>query len=138
MSEANFWKYIKDNIGHRGHFSRVESHLTSAGIPDVDYCIRGVESHIELKFEWDCGAEIRGTQCRWFRKRINAGGHPWVLTEIKTKAEGSYYMLHGGNWLRYLADHRSFTYWFTTATKVWRNEIDWEELITYLTRGYYD
>jgi len=76
MSESALWKHMKKNIGHLGHFSRVESHETSSGIPDVDYCIRGVEGHIELKFARGKIPKIRGTQVRWFRDRAKQGGNP--------------------------------------------------------------
>jgi hypothetical protein len=68
-----------------GHASSVESHATSAGIPDLDFCWDGLEGHIELKF-WTVknNKGLRPSQVRWFRDRIKAGGKPCLL--VKTMA----------------------------------------------------
>jgi len=57
--------------------SWVESPMTSAGIPDLNYCCYGREGWVELKAGPDI--EIRPTQVAWFKARIEAGGWPLFL-----------------------------------------------------------
>jgi hypothetical protein len=132
MSEAQLWRYVKKNIGHLGHFSRVESHETSSGIPDVDYCIAGVEGHIELKYGKDRGPKIRGSQVKWFRDREKRGGRPWILTELVMN-KTSYYLLHRGSAIETLARNHDHEVWFNTSVASWRQGVNWQDLIEYLT-----
>ena len=53
MSETNFWKEIKKNIGYIGHWSRIESHATADGFPDTVLTINSHETKMELKFAID-------------------------------------------------------------------------------------
>ena len=78
VNEAQFRKWVVASIKKvGGHASSVESHATSPGIPDVDYCINGVSGHIELKVYGSKG--LRQSQILWFKHRIKAGGKPWIL-----------------------------------------------------------
>ena len=136
MSEAALWKDMRRNIGHLGHFSRVESHESSAGIPDVDFCIAGVEGHVELKFGTDTKApKIRPTQAKWFRDRVKEEGKPWMFTLIGVKCR-SVYMLHEGSWVPHLAENPyDFDLWLGSACRVWDGSMDWRELVSILTYG---
>lgn len=79
-SEAKFRLDLIELIKHwGGHVSAVESHYSSPGIPDLDYCLDGVEGHIELKFWGAKPPEIRPTQIAWMRDRVKAGGHPLMV-----------------------------------------------------------
>ena len=63
-----------------GHISWIESHATSAGFPDADICIDGAIIQAELKVEKSNGdIEIRPTQYRWFKDRVDAGGLPVLI-----------------------------------------------------------
>ena len=130
MSEAKLWKDMKKNIGHKGHFSRVESHETSSGIPDVDYCLFGTENHVELKFGHigKPAPEIRGSQVRWFRDRVEAGGHPWLFTHISGNNGSNLYMLHLGKNVGRLSREKQIAEWEKLATFVWHNKMDWAAL----------
>lgn len=135
MSEADLWKEIKDNVGHRGHFSRVESGATSAGIPDVDFCIDGVEGHIELKFTYNTIKKnfVRPTQVKWFRDRVKAGGRPWLLALIivgRTK----HYCLCNAKDMLYVSESNITDFWLRHATYMWSNKMDWNELISHLSQ----
>ena len=134
MSEGDLWKDMHKNVNHLGHFSRVESHETSAGIPDVDYCINGTEGHVELKFGRDRAPKIRATQVKWFRNRVRAGGKPWLFTEIRT-AKRSIYMLHEGKHVGHLARMKDLGVWRSTAKVIWDGSMDWRLLISILTYG---
>lgn len=81
---------LKENISP-GDFdlSIVESHATSPGIPDVNYCVKGVEGWIELKqFP---KIDIKTSQVRWFRERVKAGGFPLFVVG----GERSFYVVPG-------------------------------------------
>jgi hypothetical protein len=72
-------KRLFDECKHDAHLSWVESHATSPGAFDVNYCIDGVEGWLELKAFPNI--EIRTTQVSWARERIEAGGRPLVLIQ---------------------------------------------------------
>jgi hypothetical protein len=74
-----------------GHASRIEN-LTAIGMPDVSYCIRGVEGFIENKFllDWprrpDTPVYLRRftTQQRlWISERARAGGRAYVMLYVQ-------------------------------------------------------
>ena len=132
MSEGKLWKDMHKNIDHLGHFSRVESHETSSGIPDVDFCIKGVEGHVELKFGNNRAPRIRSTQTRWFRHRVKEGGHPWMFTHIVIKKK-DFYMLHGAAEMIDLTTERDTDVWLTTAAFVWLGSMDWHALVKCLS-----
>ena len=72
-------KDAKDTYNSDVHVSWVESHDTSIGIPDLNYCSGRVEGWLELKAGPDI--EVRASQVRWMKDRIKAGGHPLFLIE---------------------------------------------------------
>ena len=57
--------------------SWIESHATSIGVPDLNYCYCGVEGWIELKAGPD--VDVKASQVLWFEDRVEAGGHPLFL-----------------------------------------------------------
>ena len=91
MSEHNLWVRIRDKIAYSGHFVRMEFN-PEAGIPDVDYCIRGVEGKIELKYSATRPARegtsvfanggLRDAQIVWIYNRVKHGGRVWILPQI--------------------------------------------------------
>lgn len=94
MSEKNMWHRMRSTIAKSGHWQRIEDGL-SMGVPDVNYCIRGVEGWIELKeiadwpvrdktpvsFRWE------REQRFWAKKRGKAGGNVWLLLYVKKTNE---------------------------------------------------
>ncbi|AZS06523.1 nuclease [Alteromonas phage ZP6] len=80
MNETTFRKYLRDIlVRHGAAVSQVESHETSAGIPDTSVCLSGIDSWIELKFATNKtrtrkkGVVVRKSQKVWFRDRLKAG-----------------------------------------------------------------
>jgi hypothetical protein len=144
-SEAKLWEEMRDNIGHLGHFSRVESGATSAGIPDVDYCLNmGHEGHIELKYAnlRMCKGKImklkknfiRPTQVKWFRDRAKAGSNSnWLLAKFVLYEE-VVYLLFDGFHIEKLARTRDPQEWRLMAHSIWRDRMDWQELIQVIKR----
>lgn len=55
------------------------------GIPDVNWCLQGIEGNVELKYGFDGGAAplIRPFQVVWFRERVKAGGYPMFAYYIE-------------------------------------------------------
>lgn len=100
MSEADLWTTTRKAIGHTGHFTRVEN-AVAAGMPDVDFCIRGIEGRLELKHRADEPARIetpvfkhkglRESQLLWIRTRVKHGGRVFILAEVA----GSRWLLPG-------------------------------------------
>ena len=87
--EQKMWKYLAPKLKSYGHFERIESHETAIGTPDVDYCIEGYCNHLELKFTESekRGFRLRPSQAGWFRRRIKAGGQPWLLAQSLQRRE---------------------------------------------------
>ena len=134
MSEAKFWNEIKRNIGGSGHFSRVESGETSVGIPDVDYCIDGIEGHLEIKYgTGDKLPKIRPSQVNWFKARHKAGGSPFLLAKIITNDKPKYFFFRADR-IQKLAHANVYTDWEVLSNFAWFGEMNWSELI-YLLKG---
>lgn len=133
MSESDLWKDIKKNIGHHGHFSRVESHSTSAGIPDVDFCIKGFEGHMELKFAREKLKKnfVRSTQVKWFRDRVKAGGRPWLFALLIIGGE-KYYVLFKGENVGSISRETNIKEWVVKADFRWNGSMNWQELLKIL------
>lgn len=93
MTEEDLRKIVGSEVARRkGHPSWIESHMTSAGFPDLDACIGGGIIQVELKIEKPSGkVVIRPTQYKWFRDRVAAGGNPVMLIGRL----GRFYAVHG-------------------------------------------
>ena len=133
MSEANFWIEIKKNVGHKGHWSRIESHATADGFPDTVFTIKMVDGFIELKQEDDYGKtpKIRPSQVRWFRRAARQGCNCWLFSKID-----DFYLLHEGKEVPALID-LPFHEWVTSAKVVWKKHIDWNEFLALITKRIY-
>lgn len=75
------------------HIERIEN-MISSGMPDVTYCLRGVEGFIELKeiSDWPARPETpihlphyTPSQRNWHRARLQRGGRVYVLMGIGGK-----------------------------------------------------
>lgn len=79
-SEDDFRRYVSECAGTNAHVSHIESHLTSAGIPDLNICSCGNEMWIELKvMNSKKPPKMRPTQKKWHVDRREAGGVSWVM-----------------------------------------------------------
>lgn len=91
MSEHTLWTRLRENIGHHGHFTRLEFN-PEAGIPDVDYCVKGGEGKIELKYIDRAPVRVdtavfhtgglRDAQVIWIHTRVRHGGRVFVLPQV--------------------------------------------------------
>lgn len=126
MSEQHMWEEIRDNIGHLGHFCRVESGLTSPGIPDIEYCIEGVRNNLELKHaDKKARPKVRPTQVRWFRKRNRAGGRPWLFLRDDRGVTPMYYLFDCKTVPKLARLH--VDEWLPLAFRTWAGKMDWHQ-----------
>lgn len=103
MSEARLWIRLREAVGSAGHFERREFNPLG-GVPDVSYCVTGVEGHIELKympflpkrlttavFGPRSSRGMRESQIAWFDRRLRAGGRAYILAQVENRLV----LLHG-------------------------------------------
>jgi hypothetical protein len=106
MAEKDLWATMRDCVKRAGHFERLEN-MVGVGRPDVNYCVRGVEGNIELKWaeRWPARANVplalphyTPRQRNWHRVRLSAGGRVYVLLEVQRPTPT--YLLFHANWAR--------------------------------------
>ncbi len=90
-SEKALWRMVRRIADGepRADFTRIEDAL-AAGVPDVNWCIQGVEGWLELKHvpKWparptsrvDVG--LRPSQRDWLKDRWRCGGNAYVLAQV--------------------------------------------------------
>lgn len=82
---------MRKHNGLYGHFVRIEN-VVGPGHPDVCYCLKGIEGHIELKFREDAPARtttpvfkhegLRDDQIAWISWRIRHRGRVWIVAQV--------------------------------------------------------
>lgn len=92
MSESNLWERIRPKLLKYGDLVRIESHMTAAGIPDLNYCFLGCEGWIELKFAkqparaatvvFKSQRGLDPEQVSWLLNRRRCGGRAFVLIQL--------------------------------------------------------
>lgn len=122
--ESDLWRYlrisIKPQIG--GHWSRIESHATAIGVPDVNASRFGWDVWIELKQGDD--ANIRPAQYRWIKDRLKEGNkNIWIIHQ----QENYGFMAIHGSMVDMIKNKPKAT-WAACADKIWQNEINPKEL----------
>lgn len=60
------------------HWTTIETGGTTLGIPDSNYCLRGVEGWVEYKATDGWAVELRPEQQGWLSRRGRAGGRAHV------------------------------------------------------------
>lgn len=130
--ERKMWKYLAPKLKPYGHFERIESPETAIGTPDVNYCIKGYNNHLELKYtEKEKGCILRPSQCGWFKKRVKAKGQPWLLLQMKIRNTRGYALIPGCD-VPPLVRTRDVLEWMHKGVIVWKDTLIIEELIHYL------
>jgi hypothetical protein len=89
VSEASFWSYLRKLLPADGHYTRLESHDTAAGFPDVHYTLNGNSGTIELKDAKRPGAKypfkaqsgLRRSQITWMTAQCDAGGRVFLALQ---------------------------------------------------------
>lgn len=137
-NETTLRKYLSPLIN--GHVCQIESHATAVGIPDTNYCIKGVEGWIELKFARDNNkVKVRPLQWNWFRKRLKAG-HTRLFLMLRWEYSNltNHYLIRVRDlaMLERLRADLTPQAWAIEATGDWAKSIDPAELNEILTRVY--
>lgn len=132
--ESKMWDYMGPKLRKYGHFERIESHETAIGTPDVNYCINGYNNYIELKHTKSekKGFILRPSQCGWFRKRVKAGGQPWLLAQSDIPGKSRGIVLIAGTNVPPLVHTINIMDWLKTGIMVWKDKIDIDNLIEFL------
>ena len=60
------------------HWVSIETGGTGRGIPDAEYCHRGVSGWVEFKVTMAWSVDLRAEQVAWLMRRARAGGRCWV------------------------------------------------------------
>lgn len=107
----------------------MESHDTAIGVPDLNYCYKGVEGWIELK----CGPniDVRAAQVVWFEDRIKAGGSPAFLLQYE-----DVFLMVAGRWARSLRADPSYENACGHACRIWRGGLPLEEFLESLLNKF--
>ena len=130
MTEKRLWQTVKDGLDHAGHLDRIESHSTSQGRPDVNYCIDGCMGDIELKIfdKRKGGLVLRANQNAWFCNRVRHNGRCFILARYDNDFGNSTFILIEGRHSRALIHDRSYETWRDLAKCLWQNKINFSEL----------
>ena len=134
MSEKTLRKYITQGLKQYGHLSQIESHATSVGFPDTNFCINGVEGNIELKY-WSAKKNyvLRKNQIAWMRDRLKAGGRIFLLF-LREQGGKHYFLIELDAYsLAAVASTAKAAEWEAQATDSWNGRIDFNHLKTALT-----
>lgn len=76
--DGGLWSLIHQHIA--GDFQRIELGAVGPGVPDINFCIDGVEGWIELKTTDTYTVPFRLGQVAWAARRTRAGGRVLLLT----------------------------------------------------------
>ena len=141
MSEAALWKHVRDAVGHRGHFARLEFN-PEAGIPDVDFCVKSCEGKMELKHVNAAPKRVstavfgekkglRPSQIAWITTRVRHGGRVWILARVKFRM----FLIAGS----YAIQFNDMTFHALEKTAAWTADrpitgADWETFLLVIRR----
>ena len=138
MKETNVRRKLGTELRKlRFHVSQIESHATSAGIPDTHYFGHSTDGFIELKVAKVNGAiEVRNTQKAWFRDRIKVGGyHQYFLIGKDVDGTPSYVLIRVKefNMDSVLSENFTWNVALLNAPAVWVDSINYNELARIIT-----
>lgn len=129
-SEADLAKDVRQLVSARFHLSFIESHATSAGVPDVAYTVEGVTGWVELKFCSEArSAHMRNSQIIWIKDNINAGGCPLVLSAFLARDRNEFGLIRGESAVTKLTGKKNYATWLGSCGVV---TSDLNEVITWL------
>ena len=69
----------------RIHWQAIESGLTGGGIPDSNFCWRGVEGWVECKATQHWSVTLEPAQVGWHLRRARAGGRTFVAVRRRLR-----------------------------------------------------
>lgn len=99
-TDGGLYPRFKANLP--GHWVRVESGWTSAGVPDAEYCLRGGDAGwVEFKEARGGRVTVRTLQASFAHARALAGGRATMAALVGDALE-----LHEGSGMRQMLLHR--------------------------------
>jgi len=101
MSDGELRKIYRKYL-RGGDLLAIETGGTASGVPDTNWCKKGVEVWIENKKADHWRAEIRPMQIGWCERRLFNGGRVFCAV----RRNGTELWLFHGSKMRYLADSR--------------------------------
>lgn len=134
-SETDLRKKVTNRLKGQAHVSVIESHATSTGFPDLEYCCVGEINTVELKY-WGKirRPSIQPAQITWHEDRIKNGGFPLIMVGFYHGNNDANICLYPGYELGQLRMLRGKPDWIAAAAVTWNNELPPEELLYYLQR----
>ena len=135
MNESTLWDYVKKGMSGRWLATRIET-VTSLGVPDVTYSVKGVHGWIELK--WVPKAPVKQStkmrlshlteqQKQWIFSRGKLAGDVWLLVRV----EDEFFLFDH----KFIHDIQQMTIdeWRVNCEVNWSKKINFEELSTILS-----
>jgi hypothetical protein len=117
------------------HWTRVESHSLSLGVPDLAYTVNGNTGWMELKHSKNGEVpRIRASQKKWISENTRCGGHPLIMTSFNS-IDGSGFILNRGNVVEALYKSKTLKEWKDLSIVVWGEEINWQHLMFIMERS---
>jgi hypothetical protein len=90
-------KIFRDNLP-QFHWQSIESATTGGGVPDSNYCCRGVEGWVEFKQTHAWAVKMKPEQVGWHLRRGRAGGRTFFAVRrwMTTSGDDQLWLLGGG------------------------------------------
>jgi len=82
-AEQKFYQWFRKQLPVTADCCRVET-STMGGMPDVNVCLDGIETWVELKVYIGGRVLIRPEQNAWMHRRAAAGGRVWLVAKHAT------------------------------------------------------
>lgn len=108
------------------HCLPIETGFVSPGVPDLNYCKRGIEGWIEMKRAVRDRVKIRAAQVAWIEYRIDHGGRVFVAV-----VDGDRLSMFHGLSIRQLVDQKVSA---VAHIAQWRGNWDWASIEQILLR----
>jgi hypothetical protein len=142
-TESSLWLRLRDAVGSTGHWERREFNPID-GVPDVSFCVEGVEGHMELKqidtvparedtavFGGRTNKGMRESQVAWFHRRMKAGGRAFILAQVSDRL----ILMHGSHAKQFngytLNDFRRLARYYHIGNMRWQN---WQAFLRHLSQ----
>ena len=120
LGEGQYSKTVCGELVKYGQVSKIESHATSIGIPDLNFHSKsGWESWIELKWYGMEFPMVRASQVAWHRERWKVGINSWFL--VGTSA--ATHILIPGSCAESLKLNPDWEEWKAYSYGIWEDQV---------------
>lgn len=82
MIDGGLRRLFHEKLNHF-HWQAIETGGTGRGIPDSNFCYKGIEGWVEYKASSGWSVGLRPEQVAWHLKRTRAGGNTWIAVRQK-------------------------------------------------------